>query len=288
MKRDTTLDALRGLAALIVLAAHAGGAYDVRLYAAMKYTFDLGQVGVVVFFLISGWIIPQSIGRGAQVFWIRRLFRLYPLYWFSILLLSGALPVVLINATMLQGLVGVPPINPGAWTLTVEVLFYVAVTLFRAPAARMAPLFAIGQLAADLLLPLSVFPWLGYLSLIYCGGALREKRVVIAVLCVLIFAFAPRTLLDEPAYTWARVAGLGIFWLAMRYSFAPRALVWAGERSYSIYLMHPIAMGLLPAAFWFPGALVLATLTYAGIEKPAIMFARVLTDRSQKRVVPAS
>jgi peptidoglycan/LPS O-acetylase OafA/YrhL len=195
---------------------------------------------------------------------------------------------MLVNATMLQGMVGVPDINPGAWTLAIELLFYVVVTLFRAPAASMAPLFAIGQLAADVLLPLSVFPWLGYLSLIYCGGALREKRPAIAVLCVLVFALAPRTLLGEPAYAWARMAGLAIFWLAMRYSLTPRALVWVGACSYSLYLMHPIVMGLLPATFWVPGALVLSALTYAGIEKPAIAVGRWLTCASTPQPKPDS
>jgi peptidoglycan/LPS O-acetylase OafA/YrhL len=286
MKRNPTLDALRGAAALLVFAAHAGGAYDSRIYSAMKNTFDLGQLGVVIFFLISGWIIPQSIAQGNRVFWLRRILRLYPLYWVSIFMLGGTLHAMLINLTMLQGLFGVPHINPGAWTLVIELAFYIAVTVIRAPPARIAMLCAIGQVATDLIMPLWDFSCLGYLSLIYCGSVLREKRDLIAVVCVVIVACAPRTLLIEPADTWARLVGFGVFWLAMRYSFAPRALVWAGERSYSLYLMHPIAMGLLPVILWLPGAISLSILTYVGIEKPAMAFARLLKPTSMP--APAS
>jgi peptidoglycan/LPS O-acetylase OafA/YrhL len=278
-KRDLHLDSLRGLAALLVFASHAGGAYDTHLYNAMQHTFDLGQVGVVIFFLTSGWIIPQSIGRGWRVFWARRFFRLYPLYWVNILLLGGALPVVLINLTMLQGFLGVPHINSAAWTLTVELAFYALVTIApKATPTRMILLLLTTQACLDLFTP-SVWPMASYLAILYAGSALRERQPASALLCLLFVAFTPRAILGEPAHVWARVVGFGVFWLAMRYSFAPHALVWAGERSYSIYLMHTIAMGVLPVILWLPGTLALSALTYAGIEKPAIVLSHFLTNQ---------
>lgn len=51
---------------------------------------DLGRIGVVVFFAISGFIIPTSLNHRSlhpvRKFLISRLFRLYPLYWISIIL----------------------------------------------------------------------------------------------------------------------------------------------------------------------------------------------------------
>ncbi|CAM5339645.1 hypothetical protein SSTU70S_04052 [Stutzerimonas stutzeri] len=53
----------------------------------VAYSFDFGRIGVVVFFIISGFVIPASLrgprGEDCRQFLIRRLFRLYPLCWLS-------------------------------------------------------------------------------------------------------------------------------------------------------------------------------------------------------------
>ena len=98
----------------------------------------MGRIGVVCFFLISGFVIPFSFGSGSapiKTFVIRRLFRLYPAYWFSIagvVLLGGILfdqtpdiTTILANITMLQQFVGMPHVQGLYWTLTLEFAFYV-------------------------------------------------------------------------------------------------------------------------------------------------------------------
>jgi peptidoglycan/LPS O-acetylase OafA/YrhL len=73
------LDALRGIGALAVVGEH-------LTTWAMPWlrptSFNLGTYGVLVFFLVSGYIIPASLERRGDVraFWIGRIFRLYPLY----------------------------------------------------------------------------------------------------------------------------------------------------------------------------------------------------------------
>lgn len=98
---------------------------------------DFGRIGVVCFFLISGFVIPFSFsaGEGAlKKFAIRRFFRLYPLYWVSIAMALIAIftfkgrtfdtSTILANITMLQKFFNEPHIQGLYWTLQAEVIFY--------------------------------------------------------------------------------------------------------------------------------------------------------------------
>src|SRR6516165_2700913 len=123
------LDVARGLAALLVLLSHAFG--HVPGAAA------LGRAGVVLFLVVSGFIIPASLEQGGSNarFWLRRFFRLFPAYWFS-LLLAGACHGLgygvtsatagqwLLNVTMLQGFFKAPPVWGVFWTLQLELVIY--------------------------------------------------------------------------------------------------------------------------------------------------------------------
>ena len=75
------LDALRGIAALCVVYAHFGTRVLPQVHRAVYHVFDPGLYGVLVFFLVSGYIVPASLERRGSVrnFWLSRLFRLVPL-----------------------------------------------------------------------------------------------------------------------------------------------------------------------------------------------------------------
>lgn len=143
------LDLLRGVAALVVALHHATYYFTPRLRGRMVDWFDPGLYGVLVFFLVSGYIVPASLERHGRVrsFWISRLTRIYPLLTVAcaamlvpFLLgirdlragLSGYGPVtaVLAHATMLQDVLGVPNIINVLWTLSYEMLFYLLVVAF--------------------------------------------------------------------------------------------------------------------------------------------------------------
>src|SRR5215212_1633861 len=136
LERLHFLDALRGVAALAVFFAHACGVLFPGFNDIAFSRFDLGNFGVMLFFLCSGFIIPVSLERqgSLRVFWLRRLFRLFPLYWLTIaiLLLKGyaagwrgfpasffasPLGYLAANMTMLQILFGYPHMVGLAWTL---------------------------------------------------------------------------------------------------------------------------------------------------------------------------
>jgi peptidoglycan/LPS O-acetylase OafA/YrhL len=140
------LDALRGFAALAVVVDHTASGVQISpssgpvLKAIFQdgfvETLNLGRFGVVLFFMISGFVIPYSLSteRKAQRFVILRFFRLYPAYWLSLLaniaffVLAGReLPGVahfLADLTMAPQLLGQGSNNGVYWTLFIELVFY--------------------------------------------------------------------------------------------------------------------------------------------------------------------
>ena len=81
------LDALRGIAAMALVLQHSA---EFIWPAYLKFSIEVvrpGEFGVVLFFLVSGFIIPASIEKYASLgrFWVGRFFRLFPLYWACVL-----------------------------------------------------------------------------------------------------------------------------------------------------------------------------------------------------------
>ncbi|MET8990441.1 acyltransferase family protein [Nonomuraea wenchangensis] len=137
------LDALRGLGALAVVGEH----LTTWAIPWLRPTaINLGIYGVLVFFLVSGYIIPHSLERhgDVRVFWIGRVFRLYPLYLAVIVLTLALSPWIAVraevprdasavaaHATMLLDAVGSAGVLNTMWTLSYEMVFYLlAAALF--------------------------------------------------------------------------------------------------------------------------------------------------------------
>ncbi|WP_239136827.1 acyltransferase family protein [Sphaerisporangium rufum] len=139
-RRLAWLDAIRGIGALAVLLEH-------MLYRFLPglrpYWFNLGIYGVLVFFLVSGYIIPASLEHRGDVrsFWIGRLFRLYPLYLLVIAVVLALTPLIPLrravtpdlataaaHVTMLVDVVGAAGVADTMWTLSYEMVFYLLVT----------------------------------------------------------------------------------------------------------------------------------------------------------------
>jgi peptidoglycan/LPS O-acetylase OafA/YrhL len=142
------IDSLRGIAALLVIYLHLAdwflrnepnlGAFDRWSFVALTDVIDIGKVGVIVFFAISGYVIPFSLMRrtdhAVPRFVISRFFRLYPAYWLSlpaglVILVVVAhqhidAPLVVANATMLQQFFGIENVLGIYWTLQIELIFY--------------------------------------------------------------------------------------------------------------------------------------------------------------------
>ncbi|TYL93501.1 acyltransferase [Bradyrhizobium rifense] len=147
-KRLAFVDTLRGIAVLSVVLQHAleqivlnqqTGSYYWVFHHALGEYFNFGRFGVVLFFFVSGFVIPYSFPKSAapvRDFVVSRFFRLYPAYWLSIVVLLVLSPTiegktfplshVAANATMFQMFMGIPNIRIAYWTLAVELMFYVS------------------------------------------------------------------------------------------------------------------------------------------------------------------
>jgi peptidoglycan/LPS O-acetylase OafA/YrhL len=342
------VDSLRLIAAGLVLLQHLAERIGGGLASALVAP-EPGVAGVVLFFLISGYVIPLSAkalapsspaGPGAQGwpqildwrrFAVRRLMRIYPLYLAALALVlvagaSGMLPWWadlphaapgrwLANILLVQDLVGAQPIIGVRWTLIIELAWY---GLFA------ASLITLGRRAGDVLaisVPLSLLVLAGLSLAVHARIPLgRPGLIHAAVLGYQVFRFRAGDISGQVlrlnvavflVVTWlASAVSFGIFtherlnlmqvigpWTLATALFLGVVLVPAvrsarlierglipaiGAASYSIYLLHPIAMVAAqdhaPRALFLPVALgltaLLAVAGYRLVERPGIALAR--------------
>lgn len=152
IQRIANIDQLRGIAALSVVLAHfaaysfinnshipTNSYIEVFLKNILVGEYvNFGRFGVILFFVISGYVIPFSFPARNPIrgFIISRLFRLYPLFWAS---LTAAIIVrfyaghhvsiydIFANITMIPDLLLSHRILDVYWTLAYEIIFYTIV-----------------------------------------------------------------------------------------------------------------------------------------------------------------
>ncbi|MDB5714727.1 MAG: hypothetical protein JWO15_2124 [Sphingomonadales bacterium] len=151
--RVRQLDSLRGIAAVLVLLHHARQAFINNVDDAstgLSAYLDVGRLGVVIFFLISGFVIvkavPRSDFRSTAQFWKHRFYRLFPAFWISVffatfvayLVVSTGccafvMPVTgemfLANMTMIPLRFHQPMLIGVYWSLELELLFYALISM---------------------------------------------------------------------------------------------------------------------------------------------------------------
>ncbi|CAG5071620.1 hypothetical protein DYBT9623_03613 [Dyadobacter sp. CECT 9623] len=131
--RHKELDALRGLAAISIVIFHFTINNSGKL---LGWEFSYGVTAVDIFFMISGFVIFQSIGniKNWQDFVVKRFARLYPAFWYCMLITAFVAVLmephavnpsrILANATMAAAYFGMEDLDGSYWTLLVELIFY--------------------------------------------------------------------------------------------------------------------------------------------------------------------
>jgi peptidoglycan/LPS O-acetylase OafA/YrhL len=334
-RRLVWLDAARGVAILSVVYHHYAAGLRVGFVTLpdrpLFGLLDMGRFGVVLFFAISGYIITQSLAKDDEEqapiwrFVIHRLFRLYPAYWASIcvalLLAHHPLGEVAWNVTMLQQFVGTPNVVFVYWTLQIELVFYLlcaaiyvaglirhrdAPYLLCRSALALALVLAAGRYATGIRLPVAM-P-LG-LSVMFLGFAWRREgssrrfwkllalfEAVLLPTCLLAYT---TTATGDEHWSWyfvSNTAGVLVFLALSRCRIMWRPIVFCGEVSYSMYLLHLPILQLLVGehaesapANVAVAALVMSAASYASyrlFEQPFIAVGRRVAERLVKLRIP--
>ncbi len=258
------LEFLRGLACILVVVHH-------YWFSKSFEYFDLGYMGVSLFFIISGYIVTKSVknnGYTLSSFVISRFSRLYPVYWFSIFFVLTFINndfdflTVFSNLTMGPNFFLQDSIISVFWTLHVELLFYMVLSLmlyrgkiefrFFFIAAWLAIIvsfvMALFRFWYDVKTPVALF--LG-LSIILLSSLMQVRnREPIFISYFLMVSLLLVTIFFSYSKDWGHgenpvkfilsyLASVSIFLIVKKLEVNPGYLLRSlGAWSYSIYLFH--------------------------------------------------
>lgn len=295
--RQAGLDLLRGLAALAVMSFHFLEAAD---SAAPGFPqFKLGQVGVQVFFALSGYVIMLTAQRtpDRRSFALARFYRLYPAFLACMLLTTAwvfawnlsvwkVTPLEWVaNLTMFPAAFGAGAVDGPYWTLGYELMFYVLV-------AALLPWVKRGYALHYCVVYLLISPMLPDFSARCCacfviGVALHEvERDRVMGLAVLVGAILCGRNFGQTLIALLAVAG-GLS-ISVPYRLSGFALQ-VGALSYPLYLVHHhIGWTIVPLGGPVVGvvpALVVATVVVLAASRCINLFVEIPFARWRKERV---
>jgi peptidoglycan/LPS O-acetylase OafA/YrhL len=288
--RIAFLDSCRAIAALSVLIQHSlegGGILSLTSSGFGQTVLNLGEVGVLIFFMVSGYIIPASLekAKSQSVFWVRRAFRVYPLY-FAIMLftlvsyhfvLGVEIPPawrLLPHLAFVQSWIGFPDFVGGSWTLFIELVWYGLFSalyalglnrrsdvVFYLPLGCLVALEAV-SLASGVRLPfgkvcLLMTCFLGLIAFRHHQGDLSRERFITLSALYLVVIFSGLYIGFGIYHGSGEVApylscvvvswllGYAIFYVLFASGLHIASLSWVAACSYSIYLVHSPVIQLL-------------------------------------------
>lgn len=266
--RLTGIDGLRGIASLAVCWFHMTNTYSEN--SLVRFSGQYGWLGVEVFFVLSGFIIPYAMLRGGYTFrngWKtfvgKRILRIEPPYLLSVLLVlalwhassvapdfKGSMPVeffsaqTLLHLGYLNGIAGYPWLNVVYWTLAIEFQFYLLASFIFGWLGNRNPfsvlLVDMSLMATSLVFDSEVLVF-KYLGLFMFGIAAFQYRSRLIDRRMLVLLMVMATL----------VAGMKLGWLVALVGLMTSILIvfdlnlgkhklaiWLGTISFSLYLVH--------------------------------------------------
>jgi peptidoglycan/LPS O-acetylase OafA/YrhL len=257
-----TVEVLRGLAALAVAWFHMTNTYRLDW---VRYSGFYGWLGVDMFFVISGFIIPYSLHRSQYKFvyfprfLARRLVRLEPPY-----LLSIAIVLILWEVgSRVPGFAGVPPsyslgqilahflylipltdypwLNVVYWTLAYEFVFYILIGLLWPVLSRRSLLFTVALVAIIQAIDIAMrdkptgAALLFFIGICCARGMLKLDPRWLSMLAASVAVVALYWIVDLPAALISLVTASLILFVDIP---RIRILGFLGAISYSLYLLH--------------------------------------------------
>ncbi len=312
MKRIPSLDGLRAVSILMVIAAHLEGEGF-----APPFLRSYGRVGVRVFFVISGYLITTILQKeydrtssiSLRNFYIRRAYRIFPAALFFMLIIFVVYRRTLHWYEMSAALLYVVNYFPRSWpivhlwSLSVEEQFYllwpgVLRRWYRRRVAILAGVVAFSPVYTAALHYFQWFPKVGTDTLpsvadglaIGCLAAVfatRWPKISKPAFAALVLAAVAIPLYDANS-AWqtmlqlfvlnpilaAAIGGILIHVVQNPYRILNIApVVWLGQISYSLYLwQQPFTNPASPMRFGLLGALGMACLSYYLVERPLLRY----------------
>ena len=303
--RIAVIEAMRGLAAISVALFH----FSVQLEGPVRAVFRYGWLGVDVFFVISGFVIPFSLyGRGYSVrqfpqFLLRRMVRLEPPYLVSIALVLAvwSLAAVVLGwgddrpeyswAQVASHLLYAVPlthytwISEAYWSLAYEFVFYIIAGLTFASLIEWSVEWTVLLAAATM-------------GALYPVEGAFDVCIVEFLAGVIVMRIVTGT--GDPARLWfwlaasiATAYGIAGLWVAGAIATTAAAILflrqqefgrWAlamGSMSYSLYLTHTSFGVLVMQAgknldIGLPYQILLMTVALAVTVAFAFVFAQIV------------
>lgn len=267
--RFASIQVMRAVAALSVVFFHAS-------------SFRLGEAGVDIFFVISGFIMGTiGVRERPGEFLTKRIIRIVPLYWgVTLAMCVGAMAGVYSHFTftipqLVKSLLFIPYYNPEGniwplavtgWTLNYEMFFYLFFALgllLRCPILLPTVALMLAVVFGLLLHPegAALHSYTDPLLLEFCAGLLlsqaprfRGQALGLALLAAGLAVFAVLVAIDwYPTSERVILFGIPAFAMVAGAVAVERAGRWPslpfaekiGDASYSLYLLHGIAIAFL-------------------------------------------
>jgi peptidoglycan/LPS O-acetylase OafA/YrhL len=275
------LDLLRAIAVLSVFVSHLLSALGISEIG------SLGRFGVVIFFVHTSFVLMASLqrieARGAgkwrmiEAFWLRRVFRIYPLAMFFVVLAAVCripanpgmtynwigLKAFLSNLALVENLTYTPDVLGPLWSLPLEVQMYVILPFAYLIVRRHSRLRYAAIWFLSVVLALTLPRLTSRFGVFICApcfasgivafGFIRTRAIgarrlhywvwpVGILLAIALFGPLDNISLRDKIYrAWILSLGLGLLYANVDEApFSPmqRIFHWIAEHSYGIYLSH--------------------------------------------------
>ena len=304
MRNLSNLDCIRTIAVLLVVVSHlllqlSGGA-EPALYSYRT----MGRVGVAIFFVHTTLVLMASLERNgsrAMPFFVRRVFRIYPLsiaivLLFALMQMGSTIPIdtekLLSNLFLVQNITGHASLPLPLWSLPYELQMYLILpALYQLSGTRRPVLWAgllcLSSITVVIALPDSTmfFKLLKYVPCFMPGvlafvliRRVRAKKhplalfglivgIGIFIVPVLVAAGVP-----EMPLLWSLCLALGLTIPAcreIRDGYIARTSAVIAKYSYGVYITHVLALGAIdglmpgpPIVQWAAMLILLPGLAY--------------------------